>query len=532
MTNKLEGTLVLYKTTLRLSIKTALPWIMGVTMLAVTSHIAYGNLFPTLEDQRNLTMTVQANPAFNLIFGNVNSLMSAEGFTAWRTVVLGSFLVSLMSILLVIKHTRAKEDSGEEELIASSVVGRYTILTVALAIAFSASFFAGAFVSGLLIAIGASAASSLALGATLATAGVFFGSVAAFTAQLTSDSRTATSFAVTFLGFSYLIRGVADTVDGASWMASLSPLGWAQKTDVSATNNYAPLLALLFFGAIVMTLAYMLKSKRDFGQGIIADKPGNARAGRSGTIFGLAFRLQRTAIIGWTLAFIFVGATFGYLLASVGDTFATNEGISRFIGAQGAQGINFTFEFAKTLLTIIGIVIAAYGTQVVFRLISEESSHRIEPLLAGSVTRRKMFSSHVAIALTGTFLAMIIVGLMIAGIAHFNDTNIEPVKIIIQSLLTAPAMLVLVSISVALVGFKPRLRGLAWLAIAISFGLTILGPILQLSDKVLAISPFWHVTDGSLDHFSLGSSVAMMSIVISMLVIGFIGYRHRDIATT
>ncbi len=532
MKNKFEGTLVLYKVALRLSFKAALPWIIGVVLLAVSSQVAYANIFPTPEDQRNLAMAVQANPAFSLVFGNADNLLTAEGFTAWRTVVLGSFLVSMMSILIVTKQSRAKEDSGEEELIASSVVGRYAIITVAIAAAFSASIIAGVTVAASLIATGAGVDSSVALGATLATSGMVFATVAALCSQLASHSRAATSFAVTFLGFTYLLRGVADTVDGASWMAVLSPLGWAQKTEVSTTNTYAPLFVLLIIGLIIMTVAYLMRSRRDFGQGLIADTPGHARAGRDGTIQGLAFRLQRSTIIGWTLAFVFIGATFGYLLTSVGDTFGANEGLSKFIGAEGASNINFAFEFAKTLLTIIGIIVAAYGTQVIFRLLNEENSHRIEPLLSGAVTRRRLFSSHVIIALAGTFSSLTIVGVLIAAITHINNTNIESVEVILQALLTIPAMLVLVGIGIASAGMRPSLRGIAWVGIAVSFGLTILGPILQMDDKILAVSPFWHVADASASNTSLLGTVVLLSISLCLITAGYVGYRNRDIART
>jgi len=530
MKNKLEGTFTLYWTTLRQSLKTALPWIIGVVLLAVSSQAAYENLFPTVEDQRNLAATIQANPAFNLIFGTVDTIMSAEAFTAWRTVVLGSFLVSMMSILLVTKNTRAKEDSGEEELITSSVVGKYAVLTAALAVAITYCVAAGVAVEALLIAIGADVQTSLTLGATLAASGIVFSFVAALTAQLTSSSKTATSFAVTFLGFSYLIRGVADSVESINWMANVSPLGWAQKAEVSAANTIAPLVALLGFGALTGVIAYVLKSNRDFGQGIIADKPGPKRATMNDMVFGLAFRQHKAAIIGWTSAIVLIGSTFSYLLTSASNTFAGNEGFSRFIGADGVTGINFTFEFARTLLTLIGIIVATYGTQIIFRLISEESSHRVEPMLAGSVSRKKMFSSHAIIALVATFAAMVVVGLIMAIIVFVSSTDIEPFEAMVQSLLTAPAMLVLVGISIAITGILPRFRGIAWLAVAVTFGLTLLGPILQLNENVLAISPFWHVANASSDQLNLLSTLVMTLIVSVLVFAGFIGYKRRDIA--
>lgn len=531
MKNALEGTATLYFATLKQSIRSIWPWILAIVLLSASSYAAYGRVFPNLEDQQNLNAAVQSNPAFNLIFGKAGNLLSAEGFTAWRSVVLGGFLSAMMSILLVAKHTRAKEDSGEEELIASSVVGRYSLTTVALGVAFTACLIAAVFSSLPLVGLGADPSFAMAFGLTVAAVGAFFASISALMAQIVSHSRTVVSASVTVLGVSYLLRGIADTVDEASWMANFSPLGWAQKTNLATDINYAPVAFLVVTTVAVAAFAYIFKSQRDFGQGIIADKPGSDRARKFSSIYGLAFRLQKTSVISWSFAFVFLGGAFGYLLDSVGSAFSSNEGLANFVGAsEGAAGSNFVFEFASTLLTIIGIIAAVYGTQLILRLYSEEMSHRSEPLLAGSVTRSKHFVSHAQFAVFGSISAMLLTGITLITVVTINDVSLTIRDVFEQTLLTTPAVLVHVGLALAVVGFAPKFRWLAWLGIAISFGLTLLGPILNLSDTLLAISPFWHISSAISDDISLTSTFVMSGISIALITIGLLGYRLRDIA--
>lgn len=531
MKNMLEGVLTIYWTTFKQSIRTMWPWIAVVVLLSASSYAAYDNVFPTPKDQMILSSAAQSNPAFNLIFGSADNLLTAEGFTSWRALILGSFLISMMSIFLITRNTKAKEDSGEEELLASSVVGRYAVTTAALGVAVTACLIAAVSIGLPLIALGAEQQFSILLGLAIASVGIFFATVAVLAAQIVSYSRTVTSLSISILGVAYTLRGIADTVDTASWLSLISPMGWAQQVDLSGDGNILPLVALLLASVIIAAVAYVFKSRRDFGQGIIADKPGNARADKLSSINGLALKLQKGSLIGWSVAFVFLGITFGYLIGSMGESFesfAENKGFSSFVGL--AQGTDFTFQFAVTALTLLGIIGATYGTQLMFRLYKEEISHRSESLLAGAVERTKLFTSHVQLSILGPVAAVALAGLAIIVVSFFSNVNTGLVNIFQQALVTIPAMLVLIGLAIACLGFNPKLRWVAWLGVGMSFGLTILGPILQLSDNILAISPFWHVPNANSPDLSITTTLVLLGISASLTAVGFIGYKKRDIA--
>ena len=80
-----------------------------------------------------LAATLGANPALSLVFGPARDLSTADGFNAWRAGQLGAFFAGLMAILIVVRNSRANEDSGQAELIASGVIARHSRLAVARA---------------------------------------------------------------------------------------------------------------------------------------------------------------------------------------------------------------------------------------------------------------------------------------------------------------------------------------------------------------------------------------------------------------
>ena len=65
---------------------------------------------------------------------------------------------------------------------------------------------------------------------------------------------------------------------------------------------------------------------------------------------------------------------------------------------------------------------AAFGIQSVMRLYTEEIELRAQPLLANAVGRLRWAGGHLLIALTGSALLMVLVGLG-AGIARAADAG-------------------------------------------------------------------------------------------------------------
>jgi ABC-2 type transport system permease protein len=525
----LTGVRPLLKVSLHQDARTIAPWVVLVTALSASSLLAYAWIFPDPEDRAALATSLGANPALSLIFGPARDLMTADGFNAWRAGQLGAFFSGLMAVLIVVRNSRADEDSGQAELLASGVLSRSSRLAVAVLMAAVASVAVGVVSFLVTVASGGDLAATLVLSATFTASGLIFAGVAAVAAQLGSDARTAASIAVATLGVCYVLRGYIDSSGAPDWAAWLTPLGWLAETRPSAENNPWPLLLALALAAILVAVAFLLQARRDFGQGVLAQRPGPAEGGLAGNVWGLAFKLNRGSLVGWLIAFVGLGLLFGNLVTSIGDLMADNPAMADVLAAGGGDSGGAGFAFLVTVLQLIAIIAAVMGVQVAQRIYAEEIDHRVEPLLAASLRRPTYLASNVVVAMLGPALAMLLAGIALGVVASGRDDAIAFGDVARQAVVTIPAVWVLVALALAAVGAAPAQRLVGWIGVVATFGLTILGPTFNLWEWALDISPLRHVPDVSAAAPEWAGLAGLGLVVVAFLVVAFTGFRGRDV---
>ena len=227
--SSLVGTGALIRLALRRDRLTLPIWIVVFGVMPASVANAYETFYPLAADRAGLTATIGRNPSVAVIYGPAFDLSTAGGFTAWR---IGGFLAvftALMAIFTVTRHSRAEEDTGRAELLASTAVGRSALLTAALAVAGGASVLIGVLEALVLIALDLPVTGAVALGLATASTGVVFAAITAVACQLAAYARTANGIAAGALGLAFLLRAVGDSTTGARWLSWLSPIGWAQQ---------------------------------------------------------------------------------------------------------------------------------------------------------------------------------------------------------------------------------------------------------------------------------------------------------------
>ena len=134
-------------------------------------------------------------------------------------------------------------------------------------------------------------------------------------------------------------------------------------------------------------IAFALQARRDFGQGVVAPRPGPPSAALAGNVWGLAVTLHRGSLTAWVIALAGLGLMFGNLVSSIGDLLADNPAVGDVLASGAGESASPTFAFLVTILQIIAMIAAVMGVQVALRVHAEEADHRVEPLLAGSLRR-------------------------------------------------------------------------------------------------------------------------------------------------
>jgi len=492
MRGPLVGTKRLVGATLKHDGRKLAPWILIVTALSVSSILIYDFIFPNLQDRQTLAAAVGGNPAMGLIFGPAHDLTTADGFNAWRSLALGGFLTAIGMTFAVTRNSRLQEDSGQAELLASGVLGRYSRLTTAMIVGLI-----GSFAVGFIAALGTWLSrgdfeTSFLLGATFTATGFMFTGVAAVTSQLASDARSANSMAIGTLGVLFVARGFLYSMKAPTWTYWIVPLGWMTETKPAFTNNWWPLLPALGLTLVLLGVAFALQRGRDFGFGAIAPKPGPEH-GTIRTPFRLAVRLNRSTLIAWTIGFVALGFVFGFFATSVPDLLGGDSAVQNILAAGATTPAELISAFTVTIMSLAGIVASISGVQIVLKMRTDELDDRVEPIIVAGGSRVKYYLSNVAVALIGPAVSMLVAGLIIGIIAHSAGIGVSFGDVFAQAVLTIVATWAVIGISVLVVGARPRLTIAGWAGVLLSFVLTVLGPSFKLPNWALAVSPFWHV---------------------------------------
>jgi ABC-2 type transport system permease protein len=509
-------------------------WILIFAVMAAGSASATVGLYGTAESRMQAAASINKSPSLVALYGLIYDESSVGALSMIKLGAFGGALVAVLAIVLVIRHTRAEEEAGRLELIGSAVVGRHAALAAAVIVTVAADLVLGLLTALGLIAAGLPAAGSFAFGLAWASVGIAFVAVAAVAAQVTGSARAAIGIATAFLGVAYVFRAIGDTANegAAGTLRWLSPIGWGQQVRPFQGDRWWVLLLPVVFFVGLTAAAYVLVERRDHGAGLLPDRPGPATAGASlGGPFGLAWRLQRGTLFGWAVAFVLLGLVFGNVASNVGD-FVDSPGARDLIQKLGGvQGL--TDAFMSTELGMLGVIASAYGVQAVMRLRSEESELRAEPLLATRVGRISWACSHLAVALVGSAILLVGAGVG-AGLTYAAQTGHSGDfwRVLAAALVRLPAAWVVTGIAVAAFGVAPRLALAGWAALVAFLLLGEFGPLFELNQAVMNVSPYAHVPRLPGGDLSTTPLIWLAAVAALLIAAGLIGFRRRDVPVT
>lgn len=522
-----SGTLGMLRLYLRRD-RVSLPlWVLLLSVPLATVYVgSIEKVYPSASDRASFAASIIASPAQRALYGQVyNDSLGAVGI--WKA---GMFhlLIAVAVILTMIRHTRADEETGRTELVGSTAVGRYASLSAALLLSFGAAIATGAIGAAGLLTTEVPAGGSLAFGAALACSGLVFTAVAAVTAQLSPSARFARGAAFAVLGAAFTLRAVGDAGDGRlSW---LSPLGWSLQVRPYAGDRWWVLLLHLLTTAALTLVAYRLLAGRDVGAGLIAERAGPGGAGtRLRGVDGLTWRLDRGALLLWTVGLCLYGVLMGSVVHGIGDELGDNATVRDIVARMGGTSA-LEEAFIAVAYTMIGMAAAAFAISLTLRVHQEESGQRAEPLLAGAVSRTRWLASHLAAALLGPAIALLaggVAGGLVYGAAA-GDLGGRLAVVAGSAAVQLPAVWLLAAVTVALFGLAPRFTPVAWGALVGIVAIYLIGSLARFPQWVLDLEPFAHVPRVGAD-FNAVPLLWLLAIDAALIILGAIAFRRRDL---
>ncbi|WP_282172354.1 ABC transporter permease [Cytobacillus firmus] len=528
--NHLEKTVFLSKFIFRLDRLRIPIWVLALTFFTIIVPTAFKGLYNSQQERDAMAQTM-ANPAMTAMTGPADLSNYTIGvMTAHQMLLMTAAVTGLMSILLVTRHTRADEEDGRLELLRSLPVGRLSYLNAAL-LTVSAACIGLALINGFgLYALGIESMDlegSLLYGAALGAAGLFFAGVTAVFAQASDSSRGTIGYSIAVLLISYLFRAITDiSNESLSW---LSPLAWVTKAEVYDSNNWWPIVLMVAAAIVLFAVANYLNAIRDLDRGFFPSMPGKQYASRFlQSPIGLALKLQRTGIISWAIGMFVLGASYGSVLGDLESFFSENEAMKQLL--KPTEGVTLVEQFIPMLMIVISLMATIPPVMAMNKLRGEEKKERIVHLLSRAVSRNKLLGSYFVISVINGFLmiSLAALGLWSAGTAVVEG-GLSFGMIFGAALSYYPAMLVMISLAVFLIGFLPKFTGFIWLYVLYSFIVLYLGGLFQFSDWIGSLSPFGHVPQAPIEEFSIVPLLLLCLASGVLALAGFIGFNSRDI---
>jgi ABC-2 type transport system permease protein len=508
-------------------------WLYVITIVVVSTGYSFKGLYKTPASRATIASSISHNAA-TLALGGPLYGDSIGALTVYKVGAGSAVAAGLMSIFLVVRHTRADEEAGRLELIGSTAVGRNAALAAGMLLAAAANCALALLIFAGQAAIGMPAGGSAALGLAVGACGLLFAAVAAVAAQVSESARTARGIAISVLIASFLVMsaGAAARSGGLRWLLWLSPIGWVTQVRAYAGDRWPVIVLLAGAAAVVAAAAAVLAGRRDLGAGLVPARPGPAQAARSlRSPLALAWWLNRTGLIGWAAGALVYGAALGSIAGNVGSFLGSSTHVKNVISRLGGQH-GLTDAYLAAMMGIFGLVAAGYAVSVVFRLRSDETSQRAELLLATGTRRVSWCASYLIVAAAGSAAVLAAAGLG-TGLSfglRSGDAGTQVPRLLGAALAQWPAVAAVTAVAVLLFGLLPEycVAG-GWAVLAVAAVLVLLGPTLQLAQWIQDISPFTHVPKLPGGTVTAAPLACLTVIAVLLTVAGMAALRRRDI---
>lgn len=476
-------------------------WTAVFSLFTVLNLLAYTSIYPSDAERAQLAASFGSNVGLHLLLGQPLHIESAVGFTDWRGLGTILLVAGIWGIMLGTRTFRGEESAGRWEmfLAGQTTARRATAQTLAgiglnLALVFAALTALLLLVRSQEPAVTVGGAFSYALVVGLGVG--MFVAMGALLSQIVSTRSRAMAMAAAIFGASFVLRGAADSVNGAQWLLNFTPLGWLEKVHPLTANHAAWLLPPVVLVMGLSAASIFLAGRRDPGSGLVADRDtARPRLRLLRTPLGLNVRLTRATMAAWLAGLMVMALLFGSLAQSAGDALSSSSAAQQAIGRLTTST---KFVGAVTFLGMVFFILTAltslFTASNVAATRREEAEGYVENLLVRPVSRRCWLSGRVLLAVLGIALAATLVGLAVWAMANAQNIGVDFTTIFKASVSMTAAPLLVLGIGIAAFGWFPRHASkIAFGVVAWSFLIQMIGSLLKLNHWILDISLFHHL---------------------------------------
>ncbi|WP_213813906.1 ABC transporter permease [Glaciihabitans sp. dw_435] len=515
-------------------------WILGTGLLALFAATAVRSEYGDDAARAGILRLAVAHPSILLLRGLPQGA-GLDAFVFFQIFTYLALLAALMSTLLAVRHSRAEEETGRAELIASTRAARDSAAVATLVHGVAANVALGVAVAGGFALGGLALRGSIVTGLAAAATGIVFLAIGLFVAQFVRTSRGANGVSAALVGLAFVLRGVGDalgtpTVDGlhmtSSWLSWLSPIGWGQHVAAFSGDTLLPLVPSLLLATAAGAGALLLGARRDVGSSLLKARASRPQARRSlSTGFALAWRLQWPSIVGWAVGAAAFGLFAGTLSGLIEQATAANPTVADTLRGLVSSDGSVDQALISAMFSIVGVLAAACAVQSVIRLRQEETSGLAEMVLATPVTRVRWLLDYVAV---GALAIVIVISaawiVATAGVLASGDDTAHIGDATVAAAAQLPAALTYLGVLALVFAALPTATvALGWAVLAVGAVLGIFGGIIGAPRWVRDVSPFSHIAALSGNSVAWNGGLWMVVIAAAAAGAAVAFMRRRDL---
>lgn len=539
MKQPLYNTGVLFKTLIKRDWFKLVFWILGMLAFAASGAGKMEVASNPATASTLYTMFVK-NPAMVGLFGptpinNPTNYSLGPIFGQTMTLITG-LTFAIISIIYVVNRSRKEEDDGITELFRSYSIGKLAnttalvmellllnlIMAVLLALSIEVQNVAGLnhLESNFLFAF------------TTSAQGFLWGMFALLFGQIFSEASTTKGMTFGLLGLLYIVRMLTDVTNlSIDWF---NPLSWSYLAFpyVKGHENWLAVFLTFLLAFLILGISYILELKRDVGVGYLPERKARLHGKKGHFGFpGLVLNLEKKMIIGWLLASFVLGLVYGSMFGQMDQFISSNKTVKElFVGNETAASA-IRGNFMVTLFSILSILIAAFGVILLTKMVSEERKNRLEALYALPLSRLKVYSTYLLIAILSVILAQFLAlfGIFIEQLGNKNALSF--LEIMKSGMIWLVAVIFVLAILSLLLGFVPRLAELIWVYLAFLLFMTYLGKLLSLPKWLENLSIYNYIPKLPVEKMNLPTVLFILILSVFLVLLGFGAYRRRDLIT-
>ncbi|WP_342610475.1 tetronasin resistance protein [Staphylococcus hsinchuensis] len=533
MKERFNGSHMLLLQYLKRDWKKLLLWILCVTLFSVGFIPSFKEMS---EDKALLGLyeTFQ-NPAMISMVGptpiNSGSDYTLGALYAQEMLLFCALLALILSVLHVVGHTRKEEESGLTELVRSYQIGRQAnslaviveMLVVNVLIALLSTLIIVSYQMDTISVKGA-----IIFGITIGMAGMFGTSIALVMAQLMPTSSSANGLSLGIIGILYIIRAGTDVSNKDYSM--INPLGWAYLTYPFTDNNWSPIIYNLILCILLIFIAMMLENSRDMGSSFIPERKGKAHASKFLiSIPGIFFKITKGLIFWWLLTFILMGAAYGSIYGDMQDFLENNKMMQQMFASKDHS---LEVSFTSTIMVVLISLVTILPMILVNKLYSEEKQLHFTQIYATHVSRSKVYWTGIITAILSGLLGIVVTTLglgLVAQASMKHNSDLALMDFITAGYNDLPFVVLFIGITALALGWAPKFGKYAYAYLIYTFVIDYFGNLLDFPEWLEHTSVLNLLPQMPKDEFEVMPFTIIMIISIVLIVLGYIGYRRRDL---